>query len=61
MSDPNFLAALAAMIGNTIGQFIKFTCPYCRVKSNIAQYGGNIVQGGIICPNCKKDISGPNK
>lgn len=45
-------AATAVTIGNTVGQFIQFKCDKCKTKSAIARYSGNVVTGGIKCPNC---------
>ena len=44
------------VVGNTAGSFIDWTCPKCGQKSKIAQYGGNLKDGGI-CPKCRQNIN----
>lgn len=54
-------AMVFVILGNTLGSFIPFKCPYCKVWSRISSYGGNVVQGYAECPNCHRDIFNPRQ
>ena len=45
----------AVIIGNTIGKDLPVECPYCGKSAPGNTYGGNIVEGWVICPNCGRD------
>ena len=53
----NVVSTVGVAVGNTVGAFISWKCPKCKVSSKIAQYGGNLMSGGI-CPACKQNING---
>ena len=52
---------ITVILGNTLGSFIPYKCPYCSVWSRISSYGGNVVQGYAECPNCHRDIFNPRQ
>ena len=52
---------VTVILGNTLGSFIPYKCPYCSVWSRISSYGGNVVQGYAECPNCHRDIFNPHQ
>lgn len=45
----------AVIIGNTIGKDLPVECPYCGKSAPGNTYGGNVVEGWVICPNCGRD------
>ena len=46
------LRDIASAIGNTVGQFINFTCRKCGASSKICDYSGDVVKGNVTCPKC---------
>lgn len=54
-------SGITVFLGNTLGNFIPYKCPYCGVWSRISSYGGNVVQGYAECPECHRDIFNPSQ
>lgn len=50
----------AVAIGNTLGAVIPYPCDKCGKWSRISSYGGNVVEGDMECPRCRRFIFGQN-